>query len=63
MTYILYSEISNVKNNKLIKMDKEGNKINGISELNKKMNFENLKENQRTFKQESEEYSGKEVEV
>ena len=32
-------------------------------ELNKKMNFENIKDNREAFFKESEEFSGKEVEV
>lgn len=33
------------------------------NELNKKMNFENIQDNREAFYKESEEFSGKEVEV
>ena len=44
-------------------MESNHNAETDNEELNKKMNFENIKDNREAFFKESEEFSGKEVEV
>ncbi len=44
-------------------MESNHNAETNKEELNKKMNFENIKDNREAFFKESEEFSGKEVEV
>lgn len=44
-------------------MESNQNAETNKEELNKKMNFENIKDNREAFFKESEEFSGKEVEV